>query len=333
MTNILHGGDLAAAEAEFGPCPREFTSGWLDLSTGINPCPYPSVDMSPASLHRLPDQSGLAGLLTVACGYYCVPETAAIAAAPGTQSLLQLLPGSVGGRTVTVLSPTYGEHASLWRDCGRDVLEVTAIDQMADSNISVIVNPNNPDGRVIEPSQILDLSRLLSAKGGLLIVDEAFADLDPAHSVADEAGIEGLLVLRSFGKFFGLAGLRLGFALGARPLIGAIASRLGPWAVSGPAIEIGARALSDSGWISETRDNLARLRHRLDEVLMGRGLDIIGGTDLYRLVVDGDATSVYRRLGAKGVLVRRFPDFPNRLRFGLPGDDEGFRRLDQALGG
>lgn len=323
----VHGGDLTRAGKRFGRPVDE----WLDLSTGINPCPYPHTEVSPESLARLPSSGALDGLLAAARTAYGIAPEAGLCAAPGTQAILQALPDIVRRADVAVISPTYGEHAHIWRQAGNPVAEIESLDQIGDAGIVVIVNPNNPDGRLADEGKLEILRANLTANDGLLIVDEAFSDVAPGISLASAASREGLLVLKSFGKFFGLAGLRLGFAAGQGDLIGALAARLGPWAVSGSAIEIGTRALADREWIGAMRAVLAAARERLDRILLSHGFQIVGGTDLYRLVQCEDSHERFHRLAEAGVLVREFPDRPGWLRFGLPGSDADFDRLDSAL--
>jgi len=325
-----HGGDISVAEVYFGS-PM---NGWLDLSTGINPTPYHDLSLSPAAFSSLPGGGSLSALLAAARTAYGAADEAALCAAPGTQALLQILPEIVVPKgPVAVLSPTYSEHAHLWRVMGYPVTEIDNLDSVGDAAVVVVVNPNNPDGRLYGRAQLEALRSKLARSGGVLLVDEAFADVTPDTSMASRAGSEGLLILRSFGKFFGLAGLRLGFAIGPEKLVDRLATRLGPWAVSGPAIEIGARALCDAAWIEKTRRTLAVARNRLDTILKSSGLEIIGGTDLYRLTKTMDAAARYEQLGQAGILVRRFEEQPAWLRFGLPGDDTGFERLATALAG
>lgn len=327
-TAPAHGGGLSEATARFGAPAAE----WLDLSTGINPKAYSDLAVSPAGWARLPGVDVLGGLLAAARAAYGAPSGAGLCAAPGTQAILQVLPDVIGGGgDVAVVSPTYGEHAHIWRGAGRKVVEVAGLEEVGDAAVVVIVNPNNPDGKRVAPDELAAVRQRLAARGGVLVIDEAFADVTPEISMVSRSGEDGLLILRSFGKFFGLAGLRLGFAVGPNELIKALCARLGPWAVSGAAIEIGARALADAGWIAATRRNLAAARARLDEVLTRAGLEIIGGTDLFRLVAVDDASAIHERLGQAGVLVREFADHPTWLRFGLPGDDEGLKRLARAL--
>jgi cobalamin biosynthetic protein CobC len=308
-----HGGNLAAAERRFGPAPAP---GWLDLSTGINPFPYPHVGFERSALTRLPDAAALERLLAAARCYYRVPDGAGIVAAPGTQQIIQLLPHLLTGTKVFIARPTYSEHELSWRRAGRTIMAAGPAD------IAVIVNPNNPDGGM--PDGLPDAQTV--------IVDEAFGDVTPQTSLVGRTDKEGVVVLKSFGKFFGLAGLRLGFCIGAPPFIEKLGAQLGPWAVSGLALEIGARALSDQAWIAAMRDNLAAARWDLDRVLRAAGLGIVGGTDLFRLTDSPIAPSIYNHLGRSGILVRAFADHPTWLRFGLPGSKANLTRLEAALG-
>ena len=331
--HLHHGGNLVAAEERFGP-PRQ---GWLDLSTGINPAAYPLPALPPEAWARLPDGAQLTTLLAAAQGCYGATDNGYIAAAPGSQALIQwlphLLPPPAAERAVAVLMPTYGEHARSWANAGFAVDPIADLSTVGDRHsVVVLANPNNPDGRQIEPGPLLALADRLGARRGLLVVDEAFADLTPHLSLAPAAGRPGLLILRSFGKFFGLGGLRLGFALGPRALIGRLGDALGPWPVSGPATRIGAAALTDAAWIATTRQGLTQAARRLDALLTGAGLSLVGGTDLFRLVEHPTAPALFERLGRAGILVREFPERPRWLRFGIP-TEAGFGRLSETMSG
>jgi cobalamin biosynthetic protein CobC len=324
---IRHGGDLQEAEALFG----KPSSGWLDLSTGVNADAYPHTGIDASSWQRLPQQESLNKLLATARRYYGVAGTTAIVAAPGSQSLLQDLPTILKRRNVSILGPTYAEHAKTWADAGHDVTIATSIAELNDADIVVVVNPNNPDGRVIAVSTLIDLARRQTKRNGLLIVDEAFADTAPATSILPRLGNEAALVLRSFGKFFGLPGLRLGFAAGDGETVSKLQRQLGPWAVSGPALEIGARALGDDRWVATMRSTLTERSHALNSVLRTAGLAVIGGTSLFRLVDDEQALEVFETLGGAGIFIRRFPENPTWLRFGVPAGDADLQRLEARL--
>jgi len=321
-----HGGALDRAISRFGGARAD----WIDLSTGINPWPYPVPAISPDAWTRLPDERALGDLVIAARIFYGAPAEASLCVAPGSQALIQLLPRLVRQTSVAVVGPTYGEHARCWALAGHTVEMVEGVDASA-APILVLVNPNNPDGRVWSPRQLSGLAERQAARGGLLLVDEAFAEVVPDASAMAETGRPGLVVLRSFGKFFGLAGLRLGFAFGPADLIDGLNAGFGPWAVAGPALEIGRAALSDLAWAAATRDRLKLAAGGLDAILRDVGLEPVGGTDLFRLVRIADAGGLADRLGRHHILVRRFIDQPDRLRFGLPPDEAALMRLRAAL--
>jgi cobalamin biosynthetic protein CobC len=317
---IFHGGNLEVATARFGT-PIE---GWLDLSTGINPEAYPIGKLPETCWTRLPSSDGR--LREAAALAYSAPSPELIVPAPGTQAIIKRLPELFSHRrTVAIFSPTYAEHAHAWKACGHEVREVSEIEEIGDAPIAVLVNPNNPTGRRFSAGELVNLSQRLD----LLIVDEAFADVAPELSVSNEVSERNIIVLKSFGKFFGLAGLRLGFAIANKKISGQLREKLGPWAVSGPSIEIGAQALNDQEWIAATRDRLAKDKERLDSLLISKGLKILGGTDLFRLGENHKAQEFYEKFGRAGILVRPFATHPSWLRFGLPGKDSDWQRLEK----
>lgn len=324
---IWHGGDLATAKALFPAAPEP----WIDLSTGINPFPYPLPALPLSLWQRLPGAREEAALLAAARSAYRVLPESGIVAAPGTQILIELLPCLVPEARVAVLGPTYGEHALAWRKAGAEVREIADLAEAGDANVVVVVNPNNPDGRVVDIAALAALAGSLAARRGLLVIDEAFADLQPGVSLVP-ALPAGALVLRSFGKAYGLAGLRLGFAIGEARHVEALRGMLGPWAVAGPALQIGAQALADTVWLAAQGRARAADAGRLDAALAPHGR-IVGGTALYRLLETPAAPALFGRLGRAGIYVRRFRHDRSRLRFGLPGDETGWSRLAAALAG
>ncbi len=325
---LQHGGNLAAARRLFPGAPEP----WIDLSTGINAKPYPVGELSAASWRRLPEENATTALEAAAGRAYGAPESAAVVAAPGTQSLIGLLPLLLPARRVGVLDFTYAEHALCWSQAGAQVETVGSLDALATFDHGVIVNPNNPDGRLVAPQDLLALASQMGAKGGRLIVDEAFVDLLPkGASVAPLLPEAGLIVLRSFGKAYGLAGLRLGFALAGPADAALIRRALGPWPVSGAAIEVGLRALGDDAWLSETRAQAHRDAARLDDLLRAAGFAPAGGTPLFRWITCEDAHGAFRALAERGVLVRAFASQPQALRFGVPADEETWRLLAERL--
>jgi cobalamin biosynthetic protein CobC len=326
---LPHGGDLTAARRRFPGALEPF----IDLSTGINPHSYPLPQMPHGVFARLPEQAALERLAATAARAYWASGPDQVAAAPGTQILLPHAFALVSAGRAAVLGPTYAEHARVARLAGHRTTEVTEFDGLWDADLAVVVNPNNPDGRITSNAALLALADEKRRRGGLLVVDEAFADVGPAGlSLGPEIGRGHIVVLRSFGKFYGLAGLRLGFALAAPELAARLRAMLGPWAVSGPAIAVGQVALSDAAWAEAMRDTLARDAARLDGMLADGKLEIAGGTSLFRLARTPTADELFEHLGRAGILVRRFAEAPTWLRFGLPGIEGDWQRLAAALG-
>jgi cobalamin biosynthetic protein CobC len=325
-----HGGDLDEARRRFPDAPEP----WVDLSTGINPVAYPLPPLGPDIWARLPQRSDLNGLEAVAARAYGAAFGTELVAAPGTQALIQWLPRLVSAKRVGILRTTYEEHAATWRASGAMVESVEDPGALAEFEVAVLVNPNNPDGRLIAPADLRPLAKHFAASGGLLVIDEAFMDVTPDQGFAPHIPARGTVILRSFGKIFGLAGLRLGFAIAGPELARTLRQALGPWRVSGPAILIGTQALDDTHWLIRAAERLSRDAGRLDDMLAQAGFRVgCGGTLLFRLAVHPDAAGWFERLGRAGILVRRFDQRPDQLRFGLPGSDEAWQRLSAALVG
>lgn len=322
---IWHGGDLAAARALFPEAPEP----WVDLSTGINPIPYPLPPLPLSLWARLPGAADEKALLAAARAAYGVPGRAGLVPAPGTQILIGLLPRLAPRGPVAVLGPTYAEHGEAWRKAGFKVSEIATLAEAGGAATVVVVNPNNPDGRLVPPEALAKQAALCAARGGLLVVDEAFCDFAPEASLVRELP-PGAVILRSFGKTYGLAGLRLGFAVAAPELTDALAAALGPWAVAGPALAVGAAALGDAAWLATAAAARARDAARLDALLGAHGA-VVGGTALFRLLETPRAPALFARLGRRGIYVRRFRGAPQRLRFGLPADEAQWSRLQAAL--
>ena len=325
---LLHGGDLAAARRLFPGAPEPF----IDLSTGINPNPYP-LPRFPADLFaRLPAPDVASALAAVAARAYGAPSAAHVAPAPGTQILLPLVAALVRPGRAAILAPTYGELSRAAALAGHSVQAVRALGDIGDARLVMIANPNNPDGRLHGKDALIALADALRPRGGMLVVDEAFMDVGPpGASLAAEVARGNIVVLCSFGKFFGLAGIRLGFALAAPPMAARLSAALGPWAVSGPALAVGAEALADAAWIERTRSLLAKAAKRLDAILTGAGLEIVGGTSLFRLARTPPAQALFHHLGGAGILTRVFAEQRDWLRFGLPGSTQEWRRLRAGM--
>jgi cobalamin biosynthetic protein CobC len=248
-------------------------------------------------------------------------------ALPGAQGAIQLLPLLRPPGRAAVLSPTYNEHAAAFRQAGWTVDTPADLSALAGADVAVVVNPNNPDGRRHAPADLA----LLAGRVGLLVVDESFCDPDPALSVASMADRAGIVVLRSFGKFWGLAGLRLGFALGEAATIAALRQAAGPWPVSGAAITVGVAALADDAWHRATCDRLSAEVTRIDAMAARAQLSLVGGTALFRLYAAPDAAAAQAALARHGIWSRIFPWHDHWLRLGLPGTPAEWTRLARAF--
>ncbi|MFD1342064.1 threonine-phosphate decarboxylase CobD [Litorisediminicola beolgyonensis] len=314
-----HGGNLDGAAARFGGDLAD----WLDLSTGINPRPYPIPPLPPRAFTALPTRSDMAGLEDAARAAYATD--ASVVPLAGAQGAIQLLPRVLPRGRARVLGPTYGEHAAACAGAGWRTETVATLDALDGADLAVVVNPNNPDGRRHAPEALIALAERV----GLLVVDESFADAEPELSVAAQVS-DRMVVERSFGKFYGLAGLRLGMLLARPDLARALRDAAGPWPVSGPAIAVGCAALRDEGWQEDTRGWLARSAARLDALTLERGWDLVGGTTLFRTYAVGDARAEQARLARAHIWTRAFDHSPGWLRLGLPPED-GWTRLEAAL--
>lgn len=326
--NLFHGGDLQWAQAHF----TQVELPWLDLSTGINPHAYPIPEVALDAWQRLPGTDAEQAMLSAAYNFYGALDCTEICAVPGTQLSIQMLPRIYPKSRVDILSPTYAEHAACWKQAGHQVREITCLEEISGkTKFVIVVHPNNPDGKLYRKSGLVNLASLLRSRNGLLIIDEAFADTDQECSLVPEISPDGPLVLKSFGKFFGLAGLRLGFCIGPATTINRLRQALGPWVVSGVAMEVATRALRDDIWISQTRRTLNLASERLETLLLKFGFNIIGATSLFCLAQLDSADSLFHHLCERGILCRMFPERPGFLRFGLPNTEEDWQRFTAAL--
>lgn len=309
-----HGGGLDAAIAQYGGT----RANWIDLSTGINPVPYPIGEISDDAWTALPDNNATDRFLAAARQFWAVPDGAEIVLAPGVSALISRLPGVLGYGEVCVNNPTYNEYEAAFAASDGWLLN----ESHEDADTVVYVHPNNPSGRFFE-------DELIGVKANT-VVDESFCDLNPEASHVANAGGAGVIVLKSFGKFWGLAGLRLGAAICAPSLATKMKTALGPWPVSGPALEIGARALENQAWASRTRTRLKADAERLDSLMLEAKVEIAGGTDLFRLYYVEDAAAWQVRLAKHHIWSRIFPYSKHWLRLGLPHPDE-WSRIQTAV--
>lgn len=322
---IRHGGGLRAASIAH----PEVSGPWLDLSTGINPVPYKGVAAKLSERSRLPDPLELSALETVAAAFFGT-SSERVAAAAGAETIIRLLPVLLGRVTVDIVGPTYGAHAEAWQAAFL-APHIIHRDQALSSrsDVLIIVNPNNPDGHVFSHSELASILKKREAQGRWLVVDESFGECSPEASLAEVAS-ERLIVLRSFGKFFGLAGVRLGFAIASPAFKASLRTLTGDWPVSADAIALGRQAYDDTAWSGTTLVKLEKQSARLDKALTRSGFEVVGGTCLFRLARHEQAHRWFWQLCRSGILTRPFDHTPDVLRFGLPAPKD-FQRLEQAL--
>ncbi|WP_299900467.1 threonine-phosphate decarboxylase CobD [uncultured Ruegeria sp.] len=306
-----HGGGLDRAIAQYGGQRTD----WIDLSTGINPHTYPISGLTAADWAELPDHGAFERLSGAARRFWNVPHRASILPAPGASAVIARLPALTAAGTVQITPPTYNEHAAAFSAQGWNV------QTKGPGDARVIVHPNNPDGYIWQESDV---------SAPLAIIDESFGDVMPDKSLIHLADRPGVIVLKSFGKFWGLAGMRLGFAIGRPDLINRLNDLTGPWSVSGPALRVGTQALADTDWANATRKRLADEAARLDLLLTARGAKVAGGTSLFRLYKVDDASRWQEQLAQNHIWSRIFPYSETYLRLGLPPAN-GWDRLEAAL--
>ncbi len=304
-----HGGGVDAAAQTYGGTRAD----WIDLSTGINPHPYAASPIAPDAWTALPDQGAAEALIKAARRFWNVPDGAEILAAPGASSLIANMPRLAQQGSVSIKGPTYNEHAAAF--------DLAGWETQGTATAQVVVHPNNPDGRLWQIDEIT---------APLRIIDESFCDVAPEQSHIQHANEPGTIVLKSFGKFWGLAGLRLGFAIGDPALINQLKTMLGPWPVSGPALAIGAQALNDTEWAMQTRTRLSADAQKLDALMLSKGAEIVGGTTLFRLYEVDDAAAWQDTLAQSKIWSRIFPYSKRWLRLGLPHTMD-WSRLKDAL--
>jgi len=323
---LEHGGNLRQAAKKYGiPIDQ-----WLDLSTGINPQSWYVPPLPMDCWGRLPEQDD--GLIQAAINYYQCPSLLAVA---GSQAAIQTLPYLRPHSKVGILTPSYNEHAYAWTQAGHQVIPITSMmieSQLACLDVLLLVNPNNPTGERFDQCQLMNWWERLQQKQGWLMIDEAFIDSHPPDSLANQCPQTGLIVLRSVGKFFGLAGIRVGFVLAEEALLSALAQRLGPWSIAHPSRWVASQALQDKAWQQLTRQQLSRQGNRLNHLLTQYQLSPTGGCELFQWIKHENASMIHQQLAEQGIWSRLFTE-PVSFRLGLPATEGQWQQLEQGLSG
>ncbi len=293
-----HGGGVDAAVQKYGGV----RSDWIDLSTGINPVPYPVSKISDRAWATLPDQQAQQALVQAARRFWKIPRNLAVLPTNGASAPIAMIPRMHPAGTVRIDHPTYNEHAAAFQATGWQITK-------AATDAHVVVHPNNPTGNYFDGQMNARLN----------IIDESFCDVDPAKSRIADALRGDVLILKSFGKFWGLAGVRLGFVIGDPALVTPLQDALGPWPVSGPALQIATKALNDPDWAESTRGRLRNDSDRLDTLMQSSGAELLGGTTLFRLYDVDNAAAFQAKLARHHIWSRVFPWSETALRLGIPG--------------
>jgi len=324
LIELEHGGAIHAAAEKYRIPPHE----WLDLSTGINPNPWPVPPLAMSCWHQLPQVDD--GLSEIAAKYYQSENALPVC---GSQAAIQALPGLRKASKVGFFAPSYAEHWRAWQRAGHQCLLIhrDEIDQVSPQlDVLVVVNPNNPTGHVVDPATLLNWHAQLSARGGWLLIDEAFMDMTPEYSLSRCSHRENLIVLRSLGKFFGLAGARVGCVLAQQGLLQQLANQLGPWTINHAARTVAKLAMQDEVWQRATKQRLIKDGERLIRLLRQFDLQPHGGTALFQWIRCSDALEIHQALAAQGILTRYFAE-PMSIRFGLPLSEDEWHRLEKTL--
>lgn len=325
-----HGGALDTMQARYPNAPQP----WIDLSTGINPWPWPipqKIREDTALLTRLPSRQQWQACRAAMANAFKVDQKAVLPV-PGSASAIALLPQLLPAKQVAVLSPSYGDYERIWREAAADVLPLAnPLEAANDVDVICVCQPNNPDGQRFSHDALTGAAEALTKRGGYLVVDEAYADLDPSLSLCADLHLKNIILLRSFGKFYGLAGVRLGAVVSHANVLRKFQSLQGDWPVSSLALEVGALAYADTQYVEQTRNRLAKARARMDALLQAAGIQICGGTDLFCFAQVHDSMSLFEHLAHNGIYVRAFEWSATHLRIGIPSSSEAEDRLAAAL--
>ena len=318
-----HGGNLDFAASIYGGPVTD----WLDLSTGINRIPYDNLLVSKNNFCVLPDRTLFKSLIDAASNTYAVPSKASLLPINGVQMAIQAIPHIETCGTAKILGPTYNEYSATLRNFGWKVVCVKNLKDLSGADLAIVVNPNNPDGRICTQKEIL---RVLP-NVGKIIIDESYCDPTPELSMMPHAGEKGLIIFKSVGKFFGLAGIRLGFIISQKSETEVFSNIIGPWSVSGPTLEVGTRALVDTTWIEQTRKRLSYDAKRLSNLIAESNLQSAGATKLFHLIKLDNAADAQKKFAEEMIWTRIFSYSKSWLRIGLPGSEDEWSRLRACL--
>lgn len=335
VQTIQHGGNLTEAIKQYNITKEN----WLDLSTGISPWTYPFQPLPDRVWQELPPSGS--ELLASAAKFYDVKQNS-ITATPGSQIAIRLLPQLFEPSKVAIPTLGYKEHAASWQMANHQTLhyhDATELLELINTNRVehvVVINPNNPNG---EKLNLRTLDRIILKISGICIIDEAFIDyydddfdegddstsISSATKVLSDFEYDNLIILRSVGKFFGLAGIRLGFCIGFHPSLQTLNALLQPWSISHASQYIGIQALQDKQWQQQQRVKIKQHQNAFQMALndlLNQHLEQHTSAEagLFTTVFADDTAlnKLHHQLAKQGILTRLDNDQQSWLRFGLP---------------
>ena len=321
---IEHGGNLDKAISFYGGKESE----WIDLSTGINPNSYPIPKLSISDWRSLPTKTEIKDLESIIKSKQKISSE--IIMVPGAQMAINFLPFLLKGEgtEVRILTPTYNEYNYCFTNTGFKVNSCQKFNQLFNSDIAIIVNPNNPDGKIYEINELFELSKSVK----ILIVDESFIDSVECDSIVNQLNedVSNIIVIRSFGKFFGLAGLRLGYVFSGKEIIRKFKRFFGPWQISKMSVKIATIAFSDDVWIKKTKNNLNEKANAIDNLMKKINWKITGGTNLFRLYSTSNSDLAQKLLAEKFIWSRKFSYSKKWIRLGIPNERD-FKKLKKIV--
>ena len=317
--DMIHGGNVYRAARELGLNG----SGVLDFSASINP-----LGMPPAARHAIkawvgdvlhyPDTQSTRLKEAISECYGLDP--AGVIPGNGSTELIYLIPRALQPKKVVIASPTFSEYERACRLSGAKVEHFPLLPKeflpepdafmraMKNADMAFFCNPGNPSGAVLPRQGVLTLASLAKKNNCVLVVDEAFMDFCPEHSVLGEQG-DHLVVLRSLTKFYALAGLRVGFSHMPKMLMSRIMRYKEPWSVNVLAERAALAVLAETGFVRRSRDYVRRERGLLETKLEALGFVVFPSEANYLLIETSKAVQLVKGLYKRGILVRDCSDF------------------------
>lgn len=331
MTRV-HGGNIADAVNRYGIRERDI----VDFSSNISPLGPSSAAIRSAKKalaygDRYPDQSLSELRRTIARYFGIKPEH--IVCGNGSTALIHLVPQIYRPKRVLIPVPTFTEYAAAALKAGAEVVPYQLKEkdgfrvdpiEMAFAfkgiDMAFLCNPNNPTGRVVQKNEMMEIVQYALQEKVTLVVDEAFMDFVESETIVKDAvQTSHVICIRAFSKFFGMPGLRVGYAVCGEEIASVLNAGSEPWPVNIPAQFAAIAALNDWGHIKRTLKIVTRERERLlAELRILPGVEPFPCAANFILIkfTTADGRSLTQALGLRGILVRdcsTIPGLDNRF--------------------